>query len=1014
MESLRNALAAPARLAPRAGWCIQFRTLLLVVALTAFTTSFAQAASFRPDQILILPKGPAASAELAARHLNSGRKTLRRFDWAGGVEVLKLQKGETVAEAIFELRQSGLVAYAEPDYTLRASALPNDPQFSSGNLWGLRNTGQNGGTAGHDISAVTGWDTLHDAPNVVVAVIDSGVRYTHEDLAANMWINADEIPANGVDDDRNGYIDDIHGIDARTPDSDPLDENGHGTHVAGVLGAEGNNGIGVTGVAWKARIMACQFLDRIGNGDTSDAIACIGYARANGAHIINASWGGGAFSTPLFNAIAAARNAGILFITAAGNDLQDLDANPSYPASYDLDNIVVVCAINRNGVLDSSYSSYGATTVDVAAPGGNIYSTWGTGDRNYTYLSGTSMATPYVSGIFALLKERFPSESYRQLIARVLTSVDVVSALAGKCATSGRVNLARALGPNLAAEFTPSARTGVVPLSVTFANHSFGEITGYFWDFGDGTDIVTNPSPTHVFAEAGEFTVSLTVVGADRRVHRVQQTLRVNRNYEFVDEPYAWVDPSDMTPLALSDNGVSPALPIGFPFTYYGQRFEMIHIAANGVAGFGTAGLNLSNNEELPASDILNGLICPHWDNLNPTAADSSVFYGTMGEAPRRRFVVSWVNVPKNSNSARMTFQILLEEGSNEIVFNYLEVQPNGTRGAGRAATVGIQSPDATLAAQYAYNGEPVLLRNEMAIRARLKDYSYLRVAPPALTPFVWIDGEVLPSEARFVTLKNPGTQALEWAITNRPAWVSVEPASGSLAAGASVRVRLALGEAARELSAGQTSGLLELANVSGSLADPALEVQLSREAPNPGLAVLEVPEPAFSGGFGGPFEPAQVEMLLVNPGNRATEWSLRFTADWLVAEPDAGTVAPGQTNVVVLTPASGAALLPSGLYITPVLVENRTAHTLLSRDISLQVRSIVQAQAQALAGIEGEQLKLTIPAQPGQSLVVEASTDLDTWVALGTQTADAGGIVTFSESIRAQEHRFFRFRRSE
>jgi PKD repeat protein len=849
---------------------------------------------------------------------------------------------------------------------------------------------------------------------VVVAVVDSGVRYTHEDLAANMWKNSGEIPGNGVDDDRNGYIDDIYGIDARTPDSDPLDENGHGTHVAGIIGAAGNNGIGVTGVAWKVQIMACQFLDRTGDGDTSDAIACIGYARANGAQIINASWGGGEYSTALYNAIAAARDAGIIFVAAAGNDARDIDAETSYPASYDLDNMVVVCAINRNGVLDSSYSSYGAVNVDVAAPGGNIYSTWGTGDRGYTYLSGTSMATPYVSGIFALMRQRFPNETYRQLIARLLTSVDVVPSLAGKCATSGRVNLARALGPNLAADFTPSATTGDAPLTVDFSNNSFGEITGYFWNFGDGTDVVTNASPAHVYAEAGEYTATLTVVGQGQRVHTTQRTIRVTRNHEFVAEPYVWIDPAEMTPLALADNGVSAALPLGFPFSFYGQTFEHIYVAANGIAGFGTTGLNLSNNAELPASDLKNGLICPHWDNLNPTVSGSSVSYGTMGEAPRRRFVASWVNVPKNSNSARLTFQIILEEGSHEIVFNYLEVQPNGSRGAGRAATVGIQSPDGGRASQYSYNGSPHLLKNEEALRVRLKNYSYLRVAPVGLPPFRWIEGESLPTEAKFVTVKNPGTQPLSWTATNTPAWLTLEPSAGRLAVGESATLRLALSETARDLPMGSSAGELRLTNVTGQLGDAPLVVTLSREVPNPGLAILDGPATRFSGGLGGPFAPAEIEWMLVNPGNRRTEWRAEPGADWLLIEPISGSLAPGETNVLTLTLATSAAAVTAGDHTAAVDLANITAGTSFARTVTLRVRSQVQAQAQAEAGLDGGQLRLTIPAEPGQILIIEASADLETWIALGTQQAGATGLVTFSESVAEHTQHFFRFRQGE
>jgi subtilisin family serine protease len=243
------------------------------------------------------------------------------------------------------------VDYAQEDFRVHITGpvIPNDPQFSS--LWGLHNAGQTGGTPDADIDAPEAWGITTGSSNTVVAVIDTGVDYTHPDLAANIWVNADdpstpqmegEIPGNNIDDDNNGFIDDVHGYDFVNNDGDPMDDLFHGTHVAGTIGALGNNGIGVTGVNWNVRIMALKFLDASGYGYTSGAIAALNYAVANGATISNTSWGGGPFDQGLYDAIQAAGNAGHIFVAAAGNESSNNDSFPAYPASYDLPNIISV------------------------------------------------------------------------------------------------------------------------------------------------------------------------------------------------------------------------------------------------------------------------------------------------------------------------------------------------------------------------------------------------------------------------------------------------------------------------------------------------------------------------------------------------------------------------------------------------------------------------------------------------------------------------------------------------
>lgn len=272
------------------------------------------------------------------------------------------------------------------------------------------------------------WDIRKDASNVVVTVTDTGVNYLHEDLVANMWSD----PLTGD-----------HGYDALDDDSDPMDLSGHGSHCAGTIGAKGNNGIGVTGVAWDVQIMAGRFIGEHG-GTVSDAIKVIDYSRQHGAHIISASWGGGGFSKALYGAIENCSNAGMIFVAAAGNDHANNDYSPHYPSSYDLPNLVSVAASTIWDTL-SNFSNRGHYSVDLAAPGSNIYSTY-LGTDAYRTLDGTSMATPHVSGALALAKAEFPTESAEDLIARLYSAVDPLESMEGKVRTGGRLNLYRLLG----------------------------------------------------------------------------------------------------------------------------------------------------------------------------------------------------------------------------------------------------------------------------------------------------------------------------------------------------------------------------------------------------------------------------------------------------------------------------------------------------------------------------------------------------------------------------------------
>jgi large repetitive protein len=401
--------------------------------------------SFRQDTILVKPKSGIALGALDGLHQSLGVQVIQRSSGTG-LLVLQAPSTTSLSNLIANYQRSDLVEYVEPDLQMPALQEPDDFRFSDGSLWNLHNAGQGGGRPDADIDAPEGWDVRNTADNIIVAVIDTGVRYTHEDLAGNMWVNPGEIAGNNVDDDGDGYVDDVHGIDAINNSGDPNDVHGHGTHVSGIIGAVGDNSVGVVGVCWRVQIMACRFLDPAGQGFISDAIKCIDYARSKGAKVINASWGSTTFtSAALRDAINGARQAGIIFVAAAGNSADDNDVHPLYPASYDLDNIISVAAMTRTDDL-AFFSHYGSTSVDLGAPGAAIFSCWNGSDSDYRYFDGTSMAAPHVTGACALLLARYPSENYQQIINRILSNVDRLPGLAGKCMSGGRLNLHKALG----------------------------------------------------------------------------------------------------------------------------------------------------------------------------------------------------------------------------------------------------------------------------------------------------------------------------------------------------------------------------------------------------------------------------------------------------------------------------------------------------------------------------------------------------------------------------------------
>jgi subtilisin family serine protease len=392
----------------------------IAIAQTPVPTGLLSTPACLKDKILVQPKPGTSLAALGRFHDAQKGRVLQTFEGIGRLQIVSVPPGETVPGLIAKYQQSGLVDFAEPDYIGHVAAIPNEPNYTNGTLWGL-----------NQIQAPAAWDVLTSASNILVAVLDTGVRYTHEDLSSNMWTN----PNGGG-----------HGLNALTGSNDPSDDSGHGTMVAGVLGAVGNNGKGVVGLAWQVQIMACKCFNSNGVGNLSACVACLDYARTNGARIVNASWGFAPGSLALSNAVSSLRGAGIIVVAACGNSASNVDVNPVYPACYPLDNVVSVAYTTRTDTLATA-SNYGATNVHLAAPGDQIYSTFSATDSYYYTESGTSFAAAYVTGAFALMLAEYPRENYPQIIHRVLSAADPLPSLAGKCMTGGRLNLRKALTP---------------------------------------------------------------------------------------------------------------------------------------------------------------------------------------------------------------------------------------------------------------------------------------------------------------------------------------------------------------------------------------------------------------------------------------------------------------------------------------------------------------------------------------------------------------------------------------
>ena len=491
-------------------------------------TVIRQGGEYAPEELIVRFTSPQSDPKLGKKVEKMFGKAAKRThkitrDYTplglSNTYLIRLSHEEDVKEVKAKYLSDSEVVFAEPNYIVTIDTIPNDPSFSL--LWGLHNTGQRG-TADADIDAPEAWDLSTGSSAVVVAVIDTGVDYTHPDLAANIWTNPGEIAGDGIDNDRNGFIDDIHGWDFYNNDSQPLDDNGHGTHCAGTIGAVGGNGIGVTGVMWNTRIMPLKFMSSSGSGYTSDAVAAILYADMMGADVLSNSWGGPDYSSALESAIAGSP---ALVVCAAGNNGRNADTYPMYPAAYTCPQIVSVASYSPYDRL-SSFSNYGPVSVDVAAPGEYIYSTLKGG--GYGYKSGTSMATPHVAGLAGLLKSNSPGLSNLDLKAAILDSVDQRSSLTGKIATGGLINAANALSSLQPATLSvtgisPSSGYTTGPVSITnLAGTGFQSTPGVKLVGPDGTPEIPATGVTRV--SSTRLTCTINLEGQPTGLYTVQVT----------------------------------------------------------------------------------------------------------------------------------------------------------------------------------------------------------------------------------------------------------------------------------------------------------------------------------------------------------------------------------------------------------------------------------------------------------------------------------------------------------
>lgn len=703
-----------------------------------------------------------------------------------GLQVVYLATGVRVSDALLRYRSNPAVLYAEPDYRRTLfDVVPDDPMFTL--LWGLRNTGQSGGLAGADIDAVKAWQFLTGSSDVVVGTIDTGVDWNHPDLAANIYHNDGDCFVNGIDDDGNGFIDDCHGFDGAAGYGDPIDTLNHGTHVAGIIGATGNNRLGVVGVNWNVKILACKTDDVDGNLYDSAILACLEYMarmKDKGVNIVatNNSYGGIFESQAITDGIREQMKRGILFVAAAGNYGLDNDSIWVYPANTDLPNVLAVAATDNSDRL-AIFSDFGRHTVHLGAPGVAITSTVPGG--GYESWEGTSMATPYVAGAAALLQAYDASLDWVAIKNRILAGGDTLASMSdtisgrrlnvfGSMTCAGQEVLARLQPPHNNTYVAIGGTVSFRMLHISCAQPA-GELT---LSIGNGPPLTLRDDGQNGDEAAGDgvYSVEWIPPAAGRYVATFSNgevvTVNVLKPYIFSTTAYKWrtitgtLVPTDWfygTPAAIA----SP-----FPFRFGGLTFDSLAVDAYGtiemLGGQEQVGWGVPDFDFPIPTVFADTLLAPLWDDIfdrHDLDPAQGVYWEAIGQAPNRELVVEWRGFHHYTEfsypgaNGTVTLQVAFSESSDDVIFNYADTTfDNEWYDYGKQASVGIQV-SREVGMQFSYHA-PVL-SPELAVRWSTSN------SLPTSIEILWPNGGDVwrPGETHYIAWSATGPAATDFRI---------------------------------------------------------------------------------------------------------------------------------------------------------------------------------------------------------------------------------------------------------
>lgn len=772
--------------------------VLLLFALVPCSATAQPPPAYAPDSILVRFKGSTRPDQKTLAHAWIGTRVDKSFSIVDGLQAVRIPSGMRVKDAVELYRRHPAVLYAEPNWIVRTQATPNDPRL--GELWALNNRGQTGGVPGADIDALAAWNRTTGSNTVVVVVIDTGIDYDHQDLSANMFRNERDCNSNGIDDDGNGHVDDCFGIDTVNGDSDPMDDNSHGTHVAGTIGAAGNNGVGVVGVNWAVQLMACKFLNEQGFGDLVGALQCLEYVklmRDRGVNIVatNNSWSGGGFSQAMFDAIEAHLQRGILFVAAAANNGTDNDTTPVYPANYDLPNVISVAATTRTDAL-ASFSDFGRRTVHLGAPGAEILST--VPSNGYATFNGTSMATPHVTGLAALLAADDPSRDWRAIKNLILAGGDPIPVLANTitrrrlnargaidCSNSTVLSRHLPIGDVISGVVGTPIDLAVLHINCASPNGSVavgvspGGQSVVLADDGQGADRAagdgtysgrwTPPTP-------GTYTMSFP----DGSV----VTAQILTGYTAATTPFVYRTITGTNLNLTDDSSASIASP--FPIRFGGGSFDTVFVSSNGNVNFASPFTEWPN-VPIPTG-VIATLVAPWWDDLVPQpASGQNVFWAVTGTSPNRELVIEWRDITQFNClfSGSVKFQLVLFEGSSNLLFNYADTVFGAGCFADRggSATVGVQVNSGT-GTQYSFDTPS--LSDDLALLWTTAPLPTMSVSPSSRN---FGSVPLGSSEDRSFTVLNGGGGVVSGSATTSAPFSVVSGGAYSLSTGQSQQV---------------------------------------------------------------------------------------------------------------------------------------------------------------------------------------------------------------------------------